>query len=1638
MYVEGRIIAKLKPGITRDDIIKIIPSAELQDIAGGFVAITFEDLPVIDEVQALKDSGLVEHAQPDNIYELTLEPYVPNDNQFANQWALNNSGSNGGVDGVAGEDIDAPMAWALLLGNAYSVGSPGCKVAVIDTGCQHSHPDLSQNVAFADGIDFFNGDYDSLDDNGHGTHVTGIIAAKGDNGSGIAGVAWNCRVYSIKVLGASMQTTDTLLLYAIDHIDSIQAKIVNLSLASHSYSQALYNAMNAKTDVLFVCGAGNSGTDNDTDPWFPASFDIPNVISVANTNHRGELNAYSNYGATSVDVAAPGSNCLSTYPTDDYVWLSGTSMATPYVTGLAVLLKSVSPTLTPTQMKTLIMSTGEALPALEGKTVSGKRINAYNALSQLLSPPPIPTKMIKQSGITDVPDDDKLYCRQNGIWVQKTDDYALPIATITTLGGVIIGANLRINEAGVLSGDAEPYVLLPATETTLGGVKKGSNITISEDGTISATSPDSNNLGYYADEAALTSAHPTANPGNYAFNYDTNTIWVWDADLVDWKDTFRKSFSVEPLEPTKDCLMQWHDSNGNYAKSATTNAYVQNGLFVKIPHSSGKGLYKIKTYGDIFTESYGGIVDLNPYCNAFYNDWPGLGFVCNMIDGVNNSRFGGGLLICGHDYVEYVDIAGGQHGVRTPRVAIAIKPAGGGVMEALYITKDGVVHCDYGIAMASVNIAAGQTYNINGIPHAHSQYLPLTGGNLSGSISLGLNRITNVANPVDGKDAVNVDYISGIVAGIIWQLPVDSITTTTPGFPIEGERHIVGAGATGVFATHDMQIATYTEGVWEFQVASAGWSVSNKADNFAYNYNGTAWAQMPGAVTHGALSGLGGDDHSHYVHKDVARTITAQHSFTHSGAPFLVTSNALVNNLNSKYLDGAVKTDFAATIHQHSISDITSVLITNVLDGQILKYDSVSGKFINVEDIGALAINPNHQFADETERDAYFAAFPSELEDGTLISLGDGFQMYDGEPDPYNIALWKTKTAVVKGPPGINGTDGVDGANGLDGAQGIQGLQGPQGVAGAQGPAGSPGTSINLKGSVATEADLAEIENPTLNDGYYCEADGDCYIWSGTAWVDCGPIVGPTGPQGIQGIQGVAGANGSQGPIGLTGPAGPKGDQGSIGPRGPSSFVNPYYQRAVEGMVPEPPAVFDEGDRFIVSGTPTPLGPWDGHANDIATAIEGEEGLVWFFDIPFVGWAVYDLGSVVHRAWNGSEWKRWESTSGVWGGITGNISEQEDLINILNTTVSTQSVGAANGVCPLNTSSKIDETYLPSYVDDVVEYANLAAFPASGETGKIYVALDTNFIYRWSGSAYIQVGGSNYILPTASPIVLGGIKIGDGLDIDANGVVTVTGGGVQPDWNQTDNSQLDYIKNKPTIPPAYTLPVATGSILGGVKQGTGVSIDVDGTLSITPQPVWLSIGNYTATPASISTITTTSDLTSVIRSGMGMKYQIEGVYYYGIVTAVTSNLVTIAGAPLSGSITALYVCEPSRTIHADFFVNGVFNSAARSDLLAFIMKTKFRWSVSDARLVQISHTCNADDSGGTQPAVNLIINGNPVCTANANAGLRTLSTAWVTTGVDINPANYAISIGDSVEIAADIGGIGNAECLTVTAVFILI
>lgn len=969
-------------------------------------------------------------------------------------------------------------------------------------------------------------------------------------------------------------------------------------------------------------------------------------------------------------------------------------------------------------------------------------------------------------------------------------------------------------------------------------------------------------LGWYATEATLEAAHPTAADGEYAFVYDTDTIWSWQEG--EWKDTFRKSATLEPLDPYMDCLTAWNDDQGAYLKCAGANAYVPNTLFVMVPHSTRKNEYRIKTYGDMSTESYAGIVDLTQYVDAQIQNYPGVGFVCNMIDGVNSTRFGGGLLISGHDYTTgfFNSI------VREPYVALAIKPAGGTVIEALRIKKDGIVRCSPGIYATTMNIASGQTYNVGGLPHKHdADYLKLAGGTMTGLLNMGGFRITGVAPAIDGSDVVTLDSVAGLISGTIWQKPINNIVSSLPVTPADGSRYLISATATGDLEAHRNQIATYDGFEWTYETPSSGWTVSNKTDNYAYNFNGSVWAQLPGAVNHSALMSLGTDDHSQYVHISLPRTITAQHLFDNVGAPFRVSSSVVVTNLNAQLLNGKGETDFAYAEHSHNFADITDVLITSIADGHTLVYDGSLGKFVNKYGggggSGALSMNPNHQFATVSERDAYFAAHLDELDNGTFIAVGLSFQQYDSAiVDPYDNTAWVDRTAVITGPAGADGEDGEDGADGLTGATGATGPQGAQGVQGPQGPPGAPGTSINIVGQVANQGELPETE--TYGNAYYCASTTSCWVYTEQdGWVDVGLIVGPQGIQGIQGIQGPTGPKGETGATGATGPRGPiglTGQTGPIGPRGPAGYDNPYFQEAIENILPEPPAVYDVGDRFIVSAVPTETGPWYGHANEIATWMDTEQ---WFFDLPEAGWACYDLHNTVHRVWNGGSWVRWESTGAVWGSITGTLSLQTDLNDALSNKIETSAIGAASGVCPLNTSSKIDATYLPSYVDDVEEYANLAAFPATGESGKIYIAIDTGYTYRWGGSSYGQIGGSNFILPTASdttlggikvglrlsivdgvlsadeqggtyelptatPTVLGGIKIGSGLTIN-EGVVSVDSGSSLP--SMTNNSDK-WLSNNGTNAHWSALPAASESVAGVVKVGSGLSM-ADGVLSAT-------------------------------------------------------------------------------------------------------------------------------------------------------------------------------------------------------------
>ncbi|CAD5963917.1 Thermitase [Planktothrix agardhii] len=273
---------------------------------------------------------------------------------------------------------------------------------MIDTGVDYNHPDLSANIwtnpgeIAGDGIDndsngyiddvrgwdFAYNDNNPMDVHGHGTHVAGTIAGKGNNGVGVTGVAWNAKIMPLKFLNDSGWGYTSDAISAINYATAKGVKLTNNSWGGDGYTQALYDAINTagQQGALFIAAAGNSSQNTDTTPAYPASYDLANIISVASTTRTDGLSWFSNYGATTVDLGAPGSDIYSAWPNSTYNTISGTSMASPHVTGAAALLWSQNPTWTAQQVKNRLMSTGDSISALNGKTVSGKRLNIYNAL----------------------------------------------------------------------------------------------------------------------------------------------------------------------------------------------------------------------------------------------------------------------------------------------------------------------------------------------------------------------------------------------------------------------------------------------------------------------------------------------------------------------------------------------------------------------------------------------------------------------------------------------------------------------------------------------------------------------------------------------------------------------------------------------------------------------------------------------------------------------------------------------------------------------------------------------------------------------------------------------------------------------------------------------------------------------------------------------------------------------------------------------------------------------------------------------------------------------------------------------------------------------------------------------------------
>ncbi len=366
-----------------------------------------------DEVlAALRASGLVEYAEPDFRLKALIEP---NDFRFydGSQWNLKNTGQFGGTSGA---DIDAADAWDLCRSAA------GVIVAVVDTGIRLTHEDLRANLwtnpgetgtdaaghnKATNGIDDDGDGYvddvhginaitqsgNPNDDYGHGTHVAGIIGAVGYNGVGITGVAWHVQLMALKSLDATGEGSISDAIECLDYARAHGAKIVNASWGSYQFtSQALRDAIANLRDagIIFVAACGNSAGDNDANPLFPASYEFDNIVAVAATTRTDTLASFSNWGHTTVDLAAPGSPVFSTWngSDNDYRYYDGTSMAAPHVAGAAALMWSLNPALTYRQVIAALLANTDPLPSLAGKTVSGGRLNLALALAAVVPPPP--------------------------------------------------------------------------------------------------------------------------------------------------------------------------------------------------------------------------------------------------------------------------------------------------------------------------------------------------------------------------------------------------------------------------------------------------------------------------------------------------------------------------------------------------------------------------------------------------------------------------------------------------------------------------------------------------------------------------------------------------------------------------------------------------------------------------------------------------------------------------------------------------------------------------------------------------------------------------------------------------------------------------------------------------------------------------------------------------------------------------------------------------------------------------------------------------------------------------------------------------------------------------------------------------
>ncbi len=396
LYDPTSVLVRFKPLSdegARDAALRTVGGEirESYDVVPGLCLVEIDESVEV-AIAKLLASKAVAYAEPNWVMRTTA---IPNDPNFGNLWGMRNIGQTvNGDPGASGADCRAYQAWDTFTGDANFV------VAIIDDGTNNTHPDLAANMwsnpgeIAGNGIDddangyiddTFGYDFYQRDSNpsntAHGTHTAGTVGAVGNNGVGVAGVAWSCKLMALRFIGPNGGLTSDAVL-SVQYMNQKRVKVSNNSWGGGGFSQALYDAINASKSNghVFVASAGNSGANSDTSPAYPGAYNLDNIINVAATDNNDGRASFSNYGATSVDIGAPGVNILSTYGTNGYSYLNGTSMAGPHVAGAAALIYAANPTYTYTQVKNRIMSTARPVASLSGRCVTGGVLDVAAAL----------------------------------------------------------------------------------------------------------------------------------------------------------------------------------------------------------------------------------------------------------------------------------------------------------------------------------------------------------------------------------------------------------------------------------------------------------------------------------------------------------------------------------------------------------------------------------------------------------------------------------------------------------------------------------------------------------------------------------------------------------------------------------------------------------------------------------------------------------------------------------------------------------------------------------------------------------------------------------------------------------------------------------------------------------------------------------------------------------------------------------------------------------------------------------------------------------------------------------------------------------------------------------------------------------